>query len=101
MSCIVPAMDRGQERPGVEELEGRVSELERLADALENAPGDEVAAILDRALALLEEVGAGIEAHLVSLESGEREVGKVLGEADLGPLDAALRELERPADEHG
>lgn len=95
-------MDRDREERRTEDLEEKVSRLERLAGRLEEAPAEEVSGILDHALSLLEEVGSGIEERLGELERNEREVGRVLEEVDFGPLDEALRELERrPEDEDG
>jgi hypothetical protein len=82
------------ESPKIEEIEEKVAELDRLADSLGDAPDAEVIPRLDRAVELLEEVNAGIEAALRASEQGSREAGTLLEGVDFGPFDAALRELE-------
>ncbi len=85
--------DRGG-APDIEGLEARVEELEGLADALANAPDEDLVEVLNRAVSLLGEVNAGIEAGIRSVGEGSRELGETLDRADLGGFDAALGELE-------
>lgn len=78
-------------------LEERVAELERLVEELEGVPDSEVVGILDRAVALLTEVNAGLEAGLLSTEGEARDLGDLLESVDFGSLDAVLEDLERPS----
>ncbi len=89
-------MDGGKELD-VRRLEERLSELEKLAEELEGVPDSGVVGILDRAVALLAEVNAGVEASLASAEGEARELGDLLEEIDFGPFDVALENLERPS----
>ncbi len=89
-------MDGGGEID-VRSLEERLSELEKLAEELEGVPDSEVVDVLDRAVALLAEVNAGVEAGLASTEGEVRELGDLLGEIDFGPFDTSLENLERPS----
>jgi hypothetical protein len=82
----------------VEHLEERLAELEKLVEELEDVSESEVVGVLDRAVALLEEVNAGIEAGLLSVEGEARELGDLLERVDFGPFDAALRNLEASSD---
>jgi hypothetical protein len=82
---------------GMGPLEGRLAELERLAEELEGVPDSEVVGVLDRAVALLAEVNARIEAGLSEAEGEARELGDLLAKVDFGPFDAALEDLERPS----
>ncbi len=75
-------------------LEERLAELEKLVEELEGVPDPEVVGVLDRAVALLEEVNAGIEAGLLSAEGEARELGDLLERVDFGPFDAVLENLE-------
>ncbi len=81
----------------MQRLEERLSELEKLAEELEGVPDAGVVDILDRAVALLAEVNAGVEAGLASAEGEARELGDLLEEIDFGPFDVALENLERPS----
>ncbi|MCA1738932.1 MAG: hypothetical protein LC740_08960 [Actinobacteria bacterium] len=81
---------------GLGRLEERLAQLERLAEELEGIPDSEVVGVLDRAVALLAEVNARIEAGLSSAEGEAREIGDLLERVDFGPFDAALEDLERP-----
>ena len=54
-----------------------------------------------RAVALLAEVNARIEAGLSETEGETRELGDLLEKVDFGPFDAALEELERPSGDPG
>ena len=78
-------------------LEERIAELEKLAEKLEGVPDAEVVGVLDRAVALLAEVNAHIEAGLLKAEDEARELGALLEKVDFGPFDAALEDLERPS----
>jgi hypothetical protein len=75
-------------------LEERLAELEKLVEELEGVPDLEVMGILDRAVVLLEEVNAGVEAGLLEAEGEAREIGDLLERVDFGPFDAALENLE-------
>ena len=89
-------MDSGKEID-LRRLEERLSELEKLAEELEGVPDSGVVDILDRAVALLAEVNARVEANLSEVEGEARELGDLLEEIDFGPFDAALESLERPS----
>lgn len=80
--------------PDIKGLEDRVEELEGLADALANAPDEELVEVLNRAVSLLGEVNAGIEAGIRSVGEGSRELGGVLDRTDFGDFDATLGEFE-------
>lgn len=75
-------------------LQERLAELEKLVEEMEGVPDPEVVGLFDRAVALLEEVNAGIEASLLSAEGEARELGDLLERVDFGPFDAALENLE-------
>jgi hypothetical protein len=85
----------------MERLEERLAELEKLAEELEGVPDSGVVGVLDRAVALLAEVNARIEAGLSEAEVEARELGDLLEKVDFGPFDAALEDLERPSDDPG
>ena len=87
----------GDREIDVRRLEEQLSELEKLAEELEGIPDSGVVGILDRAVALLAEVNARVEAGLASTEGEVRELGDLLEEIDFGPFDAALESLERPS----
>lgn len=92
------------ERPDIEELEKRVDELESLADALDDVPDEKLVEVLGRAVELLKEVNAGIEAGLDAAGTGSGELNSLLERVDFGAFDAALGELEeqeRTSDERG
>ncbi len=89
-------MDGGGEID-VRSLEERLSELEKLAEELEGVPDSGVVDILDRAVALLAEVNARVEAGLASAEGEARELGDLLEQIDFESFDAALENLERPS----
>ena len=82
----------------MEHLEERLAELEKLVEELEDVSEAEVVGVLDRAVALLKEVNAGIEAGLLSVEGEAQELGDLLERVDFGPFDAALRNLEVSSD---
>lgn len=79
----------------MEELEGKVHELERLAGALGDVPDEELAATLAGAVRLLGEINAGIEARVDAAGEEAREADSLLSGVDFGPFDEALEELER------
>ena len=83
--------DRGE----TPDLEEQVEELERLADALDNVPDEELVGTLGRAVELLREINSRIETRLVAAGAESREVGEIIERLDLGPFDEALGELER------
>ena len=89
-----PMEDRGQ-TPDIEALEGKVGELERLADLLDGVPDEELVGTLGRAVELLREINAGIEAELDAADRESREIGEIVEGLDLGPFDEALEEFER------
>lgn len=79
-------------------LTERLEELEKLVEELEGAPDSRAVSVLDRAVTLLTEVNARIEAGLLEAEGEAREIGDLLEKVDFGPFDAALEDLERPSD---
>lgn len=83
--------------PVVARLEEKLAELERLAEALEGAPEEEVVGVLDKALVLLKEVNTGLESGLAEAEGEARELEGLLDEVDFGSFDAALAEAEDPS----
>ena len=82
--------------PLVARLEGKLAELERLAEALDGVPEGEVVGVLDEAVALLKEVNAGLETGLAGAEGEARELEGLLDGVDFGSFDAALAEAEDP-----
>ena len=82
-------------------LEEQLAELEKLVEELENVPDSRVVDVLDRAVALLAEVNAGIEAGLSRAEGETQILGDLLQKVDFGPFDAALEDLERSSGELG
>lgn len=99
MRYIPEAMD--DKRTEIERLKGRVEELERLADGLNEVPDGDLSGELDRAVELLEEINAGIETGLDTAESETAEAGRSLDEVGFGPFDAALADIERGEDSGG
>ncbi len=93
-------MDGGR-RMDIGQLEERLEELEKLAEELESVPDSGVVDVLDRAVALLAEVNAGIEAGLLEAEGEARELSDLLEKVDFGPFDAALEDLERSSGGQG
>lgn len=89
-----PVPMNGRKTPGIEGLEEKVAELERLADALGSVPDEELAGALGRAVGLLAQINAGIEARLSTSEEEARELGTLLDEVDFSSFDAALEDLE-------
>ena len=88
-----PMEDRG-ETPDLEVLEGKLGELERLADSLGSVPDEELVEKLNEAVRLLGEINARIEAGIAAGDESH-EIGALLDGLDLGPFDEALDELER------
>lgn len=91
-----PGPMNGGERADTNRLGERLAELEKLVEELEGVSDSEAVSVLDRAVALLTEVNAGIEAGLLETEGEARELSDLLEEVDFGPFDAALEDLERP-----
>ncbi len=87
-------MEDRSTKPDIEGLERRVEELENLADALANAPDEELVEVLDWTVNLLGEVNAGIEVGIRSADEGARELGEVLDRTNFGDFDAVLGEIE-------
>jgi hypothetical protein len=81
--------------PDLGELEEKVGELERLADALGGVPDEELVGTLNRAVELLKEINARLEASVEAASDESREIGYDLAGLDIGPFDEALTELER------
>ena len=84
-------------RAAIERLEGRIAQLEGLAEALDGVPDGEVVGALEKAVALLAEVNAGLEEGLRASEGEARELGDLLERVDFGPFDRALEKVERRA----
>lgn len=89
-----PMEDR-RDAPDIERLEKQVDELERLTDALGTVPDEEVVEVLGRAVGLLKEINAGIEAGVHSARDRLGDVDALLARVNLGPFDEAMEELER------
>lgn len=90
--------------PDIERLERQVDELERLTDSLGEIPDAEVVPTLNRAVELLREINAGIEAGLDAAREDSREVGDLLERVNLGAFDEAMEafeEQERASGEPG
>jgi hypothetical protein len=84
-----------REMPDLGVLEEKVGELERLADELASVPDEELVGKLNRAVELLKEINAGLEANLEAAGGESREIGAIIEGLDLGPFDEALAEIER------
>jgi hypothetical protein len=95
-----PVEDR-RETPDLGELEEKVGELERLADTLGGVPDKELVGTLNRAVELLKEINARLEASAEATSDESREIGETVAGLDLGPFDEALTELERQEREAG
>ena len=87
-------MEDRREAPDVEELEKRVEELEGITDRLGTVPDEDLVETLDRAVTLLREINAGIEAGIRQTGEETRELDSLLGGIDFGPFDRALEEFE-------
>lgn len=90
-------MEPRKDRTDVEGLEARVEELERLADALGAAPDEELVGMLGRAVALVSEINASVEAALRSAGEEARELEELAGRIDFGAFDAALADATASA----
>jgi hypothetical protein len=90
-----------EERREMPELEEKVGELERLADALGGVPDEELVGTLNRAVELLKEINARLEASVEATSDGSQEIGEIIAGLDPGPFDEALTELERQEREAG
>jgi ElaB/YqjD/DUF883 family membrane-anchored ribosome-binding protein len=88
-------MDERKETPDLGDLEEKVSELERLADALGSVPDDELVGTLNRAVELLREVNTRLEANLDAVVDESRGINTIIDGLDLGPFDEALGGLEQ------
>ena len=84
----------GKHAPATGDLEERVQELERISDALANAPDGEVVETLERAVKLLSEVNDGIEASLRSSREETERLGARLENVSFDAFDEALGALE-------
>ncbi|WP_119069397.1 hypothetical protein [Rubrobacter indicoceani] len=80
---------------GIEALEQRVVELERIAETLADTPDGEVVEALDHALGLLKEINSTVQASLDSVSGEARELGDILDGLSFGSFDEALADLER------
>ena len=87
--------DPMEDRREASDLEKKVGELERIADALGGVPDEELVGMLNRAVELLREINTRIEAELDAAEGESREVGEIVEGLDLGPFDEAIEEIER------
>ena len=87
--------DRGREQEDLGALEGKVQELEKLADSLDDVPDEDLVGTLDEAVELLADINARIEGRLEAAGKESREIGDLLGQVDFGPFDEALEEHER------
>jgi len=87
----------GEQRANIGHLEERLAELERLVEELEGVSDSEAVGVLDRAVTLLGEINARLEAGILEAEGEARELGDLLDEVSFGPFDAALEDLERPS----
>ncbi|WP_219974612.1 hypothetical protein [Rubrobacter xylanophilus] len=89
------------EEPDIERIEERVGELERLAESLDGMPDEGLVEALERAVELLGEINAGIEAGIGATGEEERALEELLDGISFGPFDEALRELEERGEEEG
>jgi hypothetical protein len=87
--------DRGMQKDDLAGLERKVGELEKLTDALDEVPEEELVGTLGEAVELLAEINAGIEARLDAAGDESREIGALLGEVDFGSFDAAMEDHEQ------
>lgn len=76
-------------------LEERVAELERLSEELGRTPDGELSGLLERAVGLMDEINAGIEARISEAQAESGGAEGLLDRVDFGPFDAALEGLER------
>jgi ElaB/YqjD/DUF883 family membrane-anchored ribosome-binding protein len=89
-----PMRDR-KETTDHRELEEKVGELERLADSLGAVPDEQLVGMLNRAVELLREINARLEANLDAAADESREINTIVDGLNLVPFDESLRELER------
>ncbi|MGI8649879.1 MAG: hypothetical protein ACR2KW_05805 [Rubrobacter sp.] len=82
-------------RGELQALEGRVGELERIAESLGDTPDEEVVAALDRAVSLLNDINADVQSSLQSANEEVRELGGILDGLSFGSFDEALEDLEK------
>jgi hypothetical protein len=87
--------DRGKQQDDLSGLEQKVGELEKLTDALDEVPEEELVGTLGEAVELLAEINAGIEERLDAAGDESREIGALLGEVDFGPFDEAMEDHEQ------
>jgi hypothetical protein len=87
--------DRGREQDDLVALEGKVEELEKLTDSLEDVPDEDLIGTLNEAVELLAEINTRIEGRLDAAGEESQEIGDLLGQVDFGPFDEALEEHER------
>src|ERR671910_382727 len=87
--------DRGMQKDDLAGLEQKVGELEKLTDALDEVPEEELVGTLGEAVELLAEINAGIEARLDTAGEKSHEVGSLLGQVDFGPFDEAMEAHEQ------
>jgi hypothetical protein len=87
--------DRGMQKDDLAGLEQKVGELEKLTDALDEVPEEELVGTLGEAVELLAEINAGIEARLDAAGDESREIGMLLGQVDFGPFDEAMEDHEQ------
>jgi hypothetical protein len=86
--------DRGKQNDDLGGLEEKVEELEKLTDALDEVPEEELVGTLGEAVELLAEINARIEARLDTAGDETREIGALLGQVDFGPFDEAMEDHE-------
>jgi hypothetical protein len=89
-----PMEDRGKQQDDLGGLEEKVDELEKLTDALDDVPEEELVGTLGEAVELLAEINARIEARLDTAGDESREIGALLGQIDFGPFDEAMEDYE-------
>ena len=78
---------------GTAALEARLEALEEIAGSLGDIPDEELAGTLERAVTLLREINAGIEARMHNAGEDAEKAGELLEGIDLRPFDKAMREL--------
>lgn len=78
---------------GTVALEARLEELEEIAGSLGDIPDEELAGTLERAVTLLREINAGIEARMHNAGEDAEKAGELLEGIDLRPFDTAMRDL--------
>ncbi len=83
-------------RGELQALEGRVGELERIAESLGDTPDEEVVAALDRAVSLLDEINADVQSSLQSANEEVRELGGILDGLSLLTIHEALEDQDKP-----